>query len=138
MDEEDDVGPAVTVDVAEGDVSGLERVEAVAKGFPLEDFEAEPAAQVARAGKADDLKEMLGGVGQHEVDVAIAVHVTGDQVGEAGIGAGRLIARQRLQALALAAGREDAEAVCTGDEKVFAAIAVEVGNVHPLEVDRAE
>ena len=77
-------------------------------------------------------------VGQDDVGLAVGVEVADDQVGEAGLGPVRLVAGERLEPLALAAGQDDAEPVGAGQEQVVAAVAVEVGDVHPLEVDRAD
>ena len=45
MDDQDEVGPAVAVDVADGEVAGLDQVVDVAEGLALEDLEGEGAAR---------------------------------------------------------------------------------------------
>ena len=69
---------------------------------------------------------------------AVAVDVADGEVGEPGLVAPRLVAGDRLEPQALLAGLEHAEAVAAGDQQVIAAVAVEVGHVHALEVDRAD
>ena len=82
--------------------------------------------------------DVFGDVGEDDVGHAVGVQVAGGHVAQAGLGALRLVAGDRLESLALAAGLEHAEAVGAGDQEVVAAIAVEVGDVHALEVDRAD
>src|SRR4051794_36580748 len=62
VDNQDEVGAAVAVDVAEDQVAGLDGVAAAAEGLALEDLEDEPALQVGLAGVGDELDEVLGHV----------------------------------------------------------------------------
>ena len=89
MDDEDEVLAAVAVDVADGEVAGLDRVAAAAERLALEDLEARARGSGRPgAGVGDDLDEVLGRVDQDDVGVAVGVEVAGDQVGELGLGAG--------------------------------------------------
>lgn len=49
--DDDDVGPAVAVNVAEGQVAGLERIAHVAEVFPFEDPERDGVDEILVAGE---------------------------------------------------------------------------------------
>ena len=100
MDDQDEVGAAVAVDVADAQVARLDQVVDVAERLALEDLEREGTLEVGLAGVGDDLDEVLGDVGQDDVGAAVGVEVAGGEVGEPGLGPVRLVAGQRSGAAA--------------------------------------
>ena len=107
----------------------------VAEDLALEDLEGDRRDQVLVAGIGGDLQRLLADVGEHDVRAAVAVDVADGEVGEPGLVAPGLEAGDGLEPQALQPRLEDSEAIAAGDEQVIAAVAVEIGDVHALEVD---
>ena len=110
----------------------------VAEGLALEDLEGDGRDQVRVAGEGDDLDDCSPMSVRTTSGLPSPLRSpTARSASRASLRL-RLVAGERLEPLALLAGQDDAEAVGAGEQQVVAAVAVEVGDVHPLEVDRAD
>ena len=141
MNEQQQVGQSVA-----GDISDLSfarfgvstRFILVAEGLLLEDAEVQRVLQSGVGSVLQDFDEMAARVGQDEIGLPVAVHVSGEDIGGVNLFKLALERREFLQCRSRRARVQHRELVGSEQQQVVPFVAVEVGHLQSFEREVAD